>query len=85
MTEDKNVDVIKTYIMFATEVKVNVKMKKTTSYGNPEPEYSLAEVGGVSIPDELAWSTKDNIIKNIEEEAFDAVKEYKLEIKGEGE
>ena len=81
--EDKNVDVIATYIMFAVDVKVNVKVKKTTSYGNSEPEYTLAEVGGVVIPDDIDWSTKDSIIKNIEEGAFGAVKEYEKEIKGE--
>ena len=85
MTEDKNVDVIKTHIMFAVDIKVNVKVKKTTSYGSSEPEYILAEVGGVVIPDGLDWSTKDNIIRNIEEKAFDAVEKYESGMKGEEE
>ena len=83
-TEDKNVDIIKTYIMFATDITVNVKVRKTTSYGNPKPEYELAEVGGVAIPDDMDWTTKDSIIKNIQKEAFDAVEKYESGMKGEG-
>lgn len=79
MTEDKNVDVIETFVMFAVDITVNVKVRKTTTYGSSEPEYKLAEVGGVVIPDGLDWSTKDNIIKNIEEEAFGAVKKHESE------
>ena len=84
-TKDKNVDVIQTYIMFATDITVNVKVRKTTSYGSSEPEHELAEVVGVSILEgELDWSTKDSIIKNIQKEAFSAVEKYESEIKGEG-
>ena len=84
-SEDKNVLVIETCDMFAVDIKVNIKVKKTTSNGNSEPVYNLAEVGGVVISDELDWSTKDKIIKNIKEEAFGAVKKYESEMKGEGE
>jgi len=86
MTEDKNVDVIETYVMFATEVKVNVKVRKTTSYGSSEPEYELAEVAGIPNPFVvLDENTGMDVLGKIREEALNAVKKYESEIKGEGE
>ena len=76
----EEVDVIETNIMFAVDIKVNVKVRKTTTYGNPQPEYKLAEVVGVGIF-ELDWNTKDDIIQSIQREAFVAVKEYEDSIK----
>jgi len=81
--EDKHTVVIKTNTMFAVDIVVNVKVNKSTSYGNPEPEYELAEVAGVGIF-ELDWSTKDSIISNIQKEAFDKVKKCEEEIRKEG-
>jgi len=83
-TEDRHVDVIETNVMFAVDVVVNVKVKKTTSYGNPNPEYKLAEVVGVAIPsDVFDESTKMDIIRNIREDAFAAVKKYEEDFKGD--
>ena len=84
--EDKHVDVIETNIMFAADVVVNIKVKKTTSYGNPEPKYKCAEIANVRIPeDELDWSTKDHIIKSIQREALERVKKHEEEIMQEKE
>ena len=55
--KDKHTVVIETNTMFAVDVVINVKVRKTTSYGNPQPEYKCAEIGGVSIPiDVFDWS-----------------------------
>ena len=82
----EEVDIIETNIMFGVDIKVNVKVRKTTSYGNLQPEYKLAEVAGVAIQsDMLDENTKidirKNIIKNIREEAFVVVKEYEEDLK----
>lgn len=80
--KEEIVDVIKTNIMFGVNIKVNVKVKKTTSYGNPQPEYKLAEVANVAIQsDVFDEDTKMNIVRNIQEEAFVAVKDYEYSIK----
>ena len=86
-TKDKHVvDVIETNIMFAVDVVVNIKVKKTTSYGNPEPKYECAEIANVCIPDdELDWSTKDHIIRNIQSEALEQVKKHEEDIMREKE
>ena len=88
MSENKDkqhVDVIETSTMFAVDVVVNIKVRKTTSYGNPEPKYKCAEIAGVRIPEDgLDWSTKDHIIKNIQREALERVKKHEEEIKKEG-
>lgn len=76
----KEVDIIETNIMFAVDIKVNVKVRKTTLYGNSEPKYILAEVAGVGVF-ELDLSTKDDIIRNIQREAFAAVKEHEDSIR----
>ena len=79
--KNEEVDVIETNIMFAVDIKVNVKVRKVTSYGNLRPEYKLAEVANVAIhSDVFDESTKMNIVRNIREEAFDAVHEYEKEI-----
>ena len=77
--EDEQVIITKTDIMFAVDIVVNVKVRKTTSYGNQQPEYSLAEVAGAGVF-ELDWSTKDNIIQNIQKEAFNKVKKHEEDI-----
>ena len=83
--DDKNVDIIKTYVMFGVDITVNIKVRKTTSYGSSKSEYKCAEIARVSIPEDgIDWSTKDNIIRSIEKEAFDQVKEYEEDIKKEG-
>lgn len=81
--EDKSVDVIETCIIFAVNILVNVKVRKTVLYGDSEPEYKLVKIGRVIIPDELDWETNDSIVKDISKEVFDKVKEYEIEIKGE--
>ena len=82
--EDKRTVVIETNTMFAVDVVVHVKVRKTTSYGNPKPEYRCAEIDGVSIPiDVFDWSTKDIIMKNIQREALERVKKHEEEIKKE--
>lgn len=79
--EDNHTVVIETNTMFAVDVVVNVKVRKTTSYGNQQPEYKCAEIAGIAIPaDGMDWSTKDKIIKNIQNEALIAVKKYEEEI-----
>ena len=82
----EEVDVIETNIMFGVDVNVNVKVRKTTSYGNPHPEYKLAEVVGVVFQsDVLDEDTKMSIVRNIQEEAFAAVKKYEKEIAKDAE
>ena len=70
--------------MFATEVKVNVKVRKTTSYGSPESEYNLVEIAGVPNPfvvfDE---NVGRDVLGKIREEALAMVKKYESEMKGE--
>ena len=84
-TEDKHTVVIETNMMFAVDIVVNVKVRKTTSYGNPEPKYECAEIGGVIIPiDAFDWSTKDIIMKNIQKEALERVKKHEEDIMKEG-
>ena len=79
--EGNHTVIIETNTMFTVDVVVNVKVKKTTSYGNPQPEYKCAEIGGVSIPiDVFDWSTKDIIMKNIQKEALERVKKHEEEI-----
>ena len=83
--EDKHVDIIKTYVMFGVDITVNIKVRKTTSYGSSKPEYTCAEIAGVDIPEDgFDWSNKDTIIRKIQEEAYDKVKKYEEEIKKEG-
>ena len=80
----EDVDVIETNIMFAVDIKVNVKVRKTTSYGNPQPEYKLAEVANVGIQSGVFDESENmDVIRNIREEAFAAVKEYEDSIKEE--
>ena len=77
----EEVDVIETNIMFAVDIKVNVKVRKTTSYGNPQPEYRLAEVANVVFKsDVFDEDTKIDIVRNIQEEAFAAVHKYEKEV-----
>jgi len=73
---DGDVDVIETHILFGVDVKINVKVRKTTSYGNPESEYQLAEIAGVTIPSNVVFDEgiKMDVIRNIREIAFIAVK-----------
>lgn len=74
-TEDENVDIIETYVMFATEVKVNVKVRKTTPYGSPESEYKLVEIAGVPNPfDVFDENVGMDILGKIREEALIAVR-----------
>ena len=83
--EDKHAVIIETNTMFAVDVVVNVKVRKTTSYGNPKPGYKCAEVARVSIPEDgMDWSTKDTIIKNVQREALERVKKHEEEIRKEG-
>ena len=75
-SEKGDVDVIEKYVLFATEVKVNVKVRKTTSHGN-QSEYVLAEIAGVAIESiSFDMTAKIDILKKIKEEAFVAVKKY---------
>jgi hypothetical protein len=79
--EDNHTVVIETNTMFAVDVIINVKVRKTTSYGNTQPEYKCAEIARVSIPkDGMDWSTKDTIIKHIQREALERVKKHEEEI-----
>ena len=79
--EDNHTAVIETNTMFAVDVVVNIKVRKTTSYGNPKTEYKCVEVAGVSIPaDGFDWNIKDNIIRNIQKEAYDMVKKHEEDI-----
>ena len=78
----EEVDIIETNIMFGVDIKINVKVRKTTSYGNPQPEYKLAEAANVAVQwDVFDESTKMSIVRNIQEEAFAAVKKYEDSIK----
>lgn len=77
----EEVDVIETSIMFAVDIKVNVKVRKTTSYGNPKPEYKLAEVANVAIQSDVFDETKMDIMRKIQDEALGAVKEYEESLK----
>ena len=82
--EEEDIAVIETNIMFGVDIKVNVKVRKTTSYGNPQPVYELAEVANVAIQlDVFDEGTKMDIVRNIREEAFDAVKKYEEGLKNE--
>ena len=79
------VDVIETNIIFAVDISVNVKVRKTTSYGSSQPQYTLAEIAGVAVPvDGLDCSIENDIINNICKEIFSKVKEYEKNFK-EGE
>ena len=83
--EDKHVVIIKTNTMFAVDIVVNVKVRKTTSYYNPKPEYKCAEVAGVGVPEDgFDWDIKDTIIRKIQKQAYDKVKKHEEEIKKEG-
>jgi len=82
--EDKRVSVIETYTMFGVDVVVHVKVKKTTC--SDSTRYKCAEIVGLDIPaDGLDWSTKDSIIKRIQQEALDKVKKHEEEIMQEKE
>jgi len=72
---NEDVDIIETNIIFATEVKVIVKIRKSTSYGNPNPGYKLAEVAGVVIRSDDE-ETKRDIVRKIEYDALLAVEDY---------
>ena len=76
-------DVIETNIIFATEVKVDAKVRKVTTYGNPEPEYKLVEIAGVSIDSDIL-DDEDNkkIVKVLREIVLDKVKIYEKDLKG---
>ena len=79
--KEEVVDVIETNIMFAVDINVNVKVRKVTSFGNPQPEYELAEVANVAIQSDIFdEDTKMDIVRNIREEAFAAVHKYEKEI-----
>ena len=79
--KNEEVDVIETNIMFAVDIKVSVKVRKTTSYGNPRPEYKLAEVANVGIQSGVFDESENmDVIRNIRDKAFVAVEEYEKEI-----
>ena len=77
----EEVDIIETNIMFAVDIKVNVKVRKTTLYGNSEPKYILAEVANVGIQSGVFDESENmDVIRNIRDKAFVAVEEYEKEI-----
>ena len=77
--EDNHTVVIETYMMFGVDVIMHVKVKKTTC--GDSTRYKCAEIAGLDIPaDGFDWSTKDNIIQNIQKEALDKVKKHEEEI-----
>jgi len=79
---NEDVDIIETNIIFATEVKVIVKIRKSTSYGNPNPEYKLAEVAGVVIRSDISnEEINKDIVEKIQYDALLAVGDYEQNIK----
>ena len=80
MTEET--DVIETNIMFATEVKVDAKVRKVTTYGSQQPEYKLVEIAGISIDSDIL-DDEDNkkIVKVLREIVLDKVKIYEKDLK----
>ena len=79
------IDVIETNIIFGVDITVNVKVRKTTSYGDSQPQYTLAEIVGVVVPvDGLDCSIENDIVSNIWKDIFSKVKEYERNFK-EGE
>jgi len=79
---NEDVDIIETNIIFATEVKVIVKIRKSTSYGDPNPVYKLAEVAGVVIRSDISdEEIKRDIVRKIEYNALLAVGDYEQNMK----
>ena len=78
----EDVVVIETNIMFDVDIKVNVKVKKITSYANSQPQYKLVQMAGVIIQSDESDETPKmkDIIRNIEDEAFLAVRKHEREI-----
>ena len=83
--KEENVEVIETNIIFGADISVNVKVRKTISYGDSQPQYTLAEIAGVVVPvDGLDCSIENDIVSNICKDIFSKVKEYEKNFK-EGE
>jgi len=80
MTEET--DVIETNIMFATEVKVDAKVRKVTTYGSQQPEYKLVEIAGISIDSDILDEDNKKIVKVLREIVLDKVKIYEKDLKG---
>ena len=78
--KDENVDIIETYVMFSTDISINVKMKKVTRYGSSESEYKFVEIAGIS-GDEIVENSGMDVLGKIREKALYSIKEYEDEIK----
>lgn len=75
-------DVIETNIIFATEVKVNVKVRKVTRYGSTQPEYDLIEIAGIHMgADVLDLEVNKDIVMVIKGEALKAIKNAEKRLK----
>lgn len=72
-------DIIETYVMFSTEVTINVKMKKVTKYGDLQPEYKFVEVAGI-LTDDCNDAIDIGILGRIKQIALSAIKKYEDEL-----
>lgn len=79
--KDKNVDIIETYVMFSTDVTINLKMRKVSRYGSLQPEYELVEVAGVGIDEINDDAIRIIVLEKIRIEALRLIKKYESEIK----
>ena len=78
--KDENVDIIETYVMFSTDVTINVKMKKVTKYGNSESQYKFVVVADIPISESIDDVGSD-VLGKIREKALNSIRKYEDEIK----
>lgn len=78
--KDEDVTIIETYVMFGTDITINVKMKKVTTYGSSDSEYKIVEIAGIPA-DEIAEDNGLDIVGKIREKALHSIKKYEDEIK----
>ena len=77
--KNENTDIIETCVVFSTDVTINIKVKKNTTYGNLHPEYKIVEVAGI-ITDDSIDVVNIGLFGRIKEKALSAIIKYQDEL-----